>query len=367
MAFVIKDRVKETTTTTGTGTVTLAGAVSGFQGFSAIGNANTCPYVILDANGTAWEVGIGTYTAAGTTLARTAVLASTNSNAAINLSAGTHTVFVGWSARESQVAYFDSRGFIEWNATQYVSRNAADVTKLDFVAGKAIVNGSLLEWSATTSAAHSLVAAGMAYAYVYNNAGTPAFEIVTTEPAYDSTLGYYKKTGDDTRRCVWSGYVWATSTPTYRIAPFLARANGRVAEVHYMSEYVDASNAFDRNDIILVNLSAQTASINPTSFTLAQVPTHADDWIVDARIDSGAAASDVILSLHPEDRNNAAHALTQWETYSVRDYLATATTSTFFGAANLPIKTARTCYYDASHVAGTWGIRIYNRGFRFQL
>jgi hypothetical protein len=60
MALVFKDRVKETTTTTGTGTITLAGAVSGFQAFSEIGDGNTTYYTIV--SGTDWEVGIGTYT-----------------------------------------------------------------------------------------------------------------------------------------------------------------------------------------------------------------------------------------------------------------------------------------------------------------
>ena len=89
----IKDgsRIKETTTTTGTGTVTLAGAVTGFNTFLAeIGSSNTCFYWLLDANGTAWEKGIGTVGSG--TLARTTVLRSSNSNAAISLSTGTHLV-----------------------------------------------------------------------------------------------------------------------------------------------------------------------------------------------------------------------------------------------------------------------------------
>lgn len=102
MAFVVKDRVKETTTTTGTGTLTLAGAVSGFRSFADVGNANTCPYVILEGSEsapTAWEVGIGTYTASGTTLARTTVLAnSAGTTSAITLASGTHTVFCGLPA-----------------------------------------------------------------------------------------------------------------------------------------------------------------------------------------------------------------------------------------------------------------------------
>ena len=79
MALVIADRVKETTTTTGTGTVTLAGAATGFQSFSVIGNGNTTYYCIAGQVTSEWEVGIGTYTSSGTTLARTTILASSNS------------------------------------------------------------------------------------------------------------------------------------------------------------------------------------------------------------------------------------------------------------------------------------------------
>ena len=86
------DRVKETTTTTGTGTLTLAGAVSGFRSFSVVGDGNRCYYAVV--GGTEWEVGIGTYTASGTTLARTEVLASSNSGSAVNFSAGTKDVFI---------------------------------------------------------------------------------------------------------------------------------------------------------------------------------------------------------------------------------------------------------------------------------
>lgn len=95
MALVLADRVQETTTTTGTGTITLAGAVSGFQSFAVIGTGNTTYYTIT--SGSAWEVGVGTYTAAGTTLARTTILASSAAGAAINLT-GTSNVFVVYPA-----------------------------------------------------------------------------------------------------------------------------------------------------------------------------------------------------------------------------------------------------------------------------
>ena len=96
MALVVKDRVQETTTTTGTGTYTLAGAVTGYQTFAAVGDGNTTYYAAT--NGTDWEIGIGTYTASGTTLARTTIIASTNSNNAVDWAAGTKNVFVTYPA-----------------------------------------------------------------------------------------------------------------------------------------------------------------------------------------------------------------------------------------------------------------------------
>ena len=101
MALVLRDRVKETTTTTGTGTVTLAGAVSGFQSFSVIGNANTTYYAIVGQTTTEWEVGIGTYTAVGTTLSRDTVLESSNGGTAVNFSAGTKDVFCTYPAERA--------------------------------------------------------------------------------------------------------------------------------------------------------------------------------------------------------------------------------------------------------------------------
>jgi len=105
MALVVKDRVQETTTTTGTGTITLAGAVNGFQSFSAIGNANTTYYAIV--GGTQWEVGLGTYTSSGTTLSRDTVLAS-STGSKLDLAAGTKNVFVTYPAGKS--LYTDASG-----------------------------------------------------------------------------------------------------------------------------------------------------------------------------------------------------------------------------------------------------------------
>jgi hypothetical protein len=102
MALNLADRVQDTTTTTSTGTITLSGtAPTGYQNFSVIGNGNTTYYTIAHQTLSEWEVGIGTYTSAGTTLSRTTVLASSNSGSLVVFSAGTKDVFVTYPAERS--------------------------------------------------------------------------------------------------------------------------------------------------------------------------------------------------------------------------------------------------------------------------
>ena len=101
MALVVKDRVRETTTTTGTGTITLGGAATGFQSFSVIGDSNTTFYTIQLSNTNEWEVGVGTYTLSGTTLSRDTILESSNSGSAVNFSAGSKDVFVTYPAEKA--------------------------------------------------------------------------------------------------------------------------------------------------------------------------------------------------------------------------------------------------------------------------
>ena len=94
MAFILNDRVKETSTTTGTGAFTLAGAVSGFETFSAgIGGSNTTYYCIFHNGTTEFEVGFGTLNSGASTLTRTYIISSSNSDAAVDFSAGSKEVF----------------------------------------------------------------------------------------------------------------------------------------------------------------------------------------------------------------------------------------------------------------------------------
>jgi hypothetical protein len=108
MALALKDRVKETTIVVGTGAATLLGSSIGFQPFSVVGNGNTTYYCISDQFGSNWEVGIGTYSSSGNTLARTTVLASSNAGALVTFTAGIKDVFVTYPAEKG--VWLDASG-----------------------------------------------------------------------------------------------------------------------------------------------------------------------------------------------------------------------------------------------------------------
>jgi len=118
MALVLADRVKETTTTTGTGALTLATAATGFQSFAAaVGDGNTTYYAVSSALGDEFEVGVGTYTAGTDQLSRDTVLASSNSGSLVDFSAGTKDVYVVYPA--DKAVYKDESGVVP--ATTFAS------------------------------------------------------------------------------------------------------------------------------------------------------------------------------------------------------------------------------------------------------
>ena len=135
MATVVDDRVQETTTTTGTGTFTLAGAKTGFQSFANIGDGNDTYYCCTD--GTDYEVGIGTYTASGTTLTRTTILDSTNGGSAVNWSAGSRDIFCTMPA--GKVVFEDSSNNVAVAGLVDGRDLATDGTKLDGIEANADV------------------------------------------------------------------------------------------------------------------------------------------------------------------------------------------------------------------------------------
>ena len=118
MAFVINDRVKETTTSIGTGTINLAGAVSGFESFvSGIGTTNSTYYAISLSQG-AWEVGIGTVTdATPDTLSRTEVISSSNSDNLVDFAAGEKDVFCTIPAKRTISPVMTATGYVVTHAS----------------------------------------------------------------------------------------------------------------------------------------------------------------------------------------------------------------------------------------------------------
>jgi len=155
MALIIKDRVKETTTTTGTGTLTLAGAFSGFDSFAEIGDGNTTYYSCTD--GTDFEVGIGTYTASGTTLSRDTILESTGATATadvngavtastnVTLDGNSGTIAVGMRVRGTGISGVVTVATVTTQSAIVLDTavTLADDTALTFGDGK-------INWSAGT-------------------------------------------------------------------------------------------------------------------------------------------------------------------------------------------------------------------------
>lgn len=132
MALVVADRVKETTTSTGTGAVTLGGAPVNFVTFSSeLSDGDTTYYAIVDNNNGDYEVGLGTYASAGNTITRTTILESSNSGSAVDLQAGSKDVFVTYPASKS--VYLDASGDIANNQTfsGTVTLNADPTTGLE--------------------------------------------------------------------------------------------------------------------------------------------------------------------------------------------------------------------------------------------
>jgi hypothetical protein len=164
MALELADRVRETTAVTGTSSAVLLGAVTGFQSFAVIGDGNTCYYTISDQSGPNFEVGIGTYSTSGPTLARTTILSSSNGGAIVPFPAGTKDVFVTYPAEKS--VNLDASGnvsplgtvagcFINIGGSATIDDTTGTLFSAgDFTAGsKTVTSGDTLNVSYTATAA----------------------------------------------------------------------------------------------------------------------------------------------------------------------------------------------------------------------
>jgi len=231
MPLVLKDRVKESSTTTGTGTLTLGGAESGFQSFAVIGNGNTTYYAIVDSAAGTWEVGIGTYTSSGTTLARNTVLESSNSGNLVNFGAGAKDVFVTYPAEQAVVTneaqvltnktVTDSTFFIQDEAdntkkAQFqlsgISTATTRTYTLPNLTGSLATIGSLTQtFSGTTTFSAATVTVGSATGASTYGIGTG---VTTTGNTKNVNIGISGASGSTTLVTVGSATSGATSRTT---------------------------------------------------------------------------------------------------------------------------------------------------------
>ena len=197
MAFVLNDRVKETTTTTGTGAVTLGGTATGFQTFAAgIGNSNTCYYAIVHQTANEWETGLGTLNGDSSTLTRTAVYESTNSDSAEDFAAGTKDVFCTLPASKTPSQILTT-------ANDLIYANSAN-TPARLAAGTG--NQVLKMNSTATAIAWAADSAGVSLSGTTDNT-------VTTVTGADAIQGEANLTFDGSTLAV-TGAITSTTTAT---------------------------------------------------------------------------------------------------------------------------------------------------------
>ena len=186
MAFVIADRVQETCAAPGTGTVSLLGAVTGFQTFlSGIGNNNSTYYCIADQGGANWEVGIGTYSSTGSTLTRDTILSSSNGGSATNFSSGTQSVFCTYPSEKS--VNLDSSGNV--SALGTISSGTWHGTTIG--TGYGGTGGTATPTAGTVAygngTAYAFTAAGTSGQVLQSNGSSaPSWTDVTPSPAHAS-------------------------------------------------------------------------------------------------------------------------------------------------------------------------------------
>jgi len=182
MALTVSDRIKETTTTTGTGTYTLGGAVTGFETFTAnLSNSDTTYYACTD--GTDFEVGLGTFTSSGTTLARTTILSSSNSNNAVSWSSGTRTIFCTLPAAKTV--------FLDANGSSTLNLSSANIHAGRYGSSSSPIN---INVTVATKSAHPYQGDGSSQAYYLDGIESPALTLHGTDGVTSNSEYHYRFT-----------------------------------------------------------------------------------------------------------------------------------------------------------------------------
>ena len=376
MSFVVRDRVKETTNTTGTGTLTLAGAVSGFRSFADIGNANTCPYVILEASEsapTAWEVGIGTYTSSGTTLSRDTVLRTSAGNTTkITLASGTHTVLCGWSADYALGSDFAQHAIIPGGRLTLTSGTpvtTSDVTGATSIYYTPYVSNVISLWTGARwqpvefseyTLALGTLSSGKPYdVFAYLSSGALACEVLvwtndtTRATAITIQDGRYCKSGDKTRLYLGTFYTTATTTTEDSAAKrYLFNAYNRVQKNTFSAE--GTSHAIQSVGPRQWNNGSGTL---PQSFFVCGIPIGSVNCVYFARTQCAAAGTYnalIVPYLNGAELHSGATYRIQ-NIYGVNQTLCgNAFTLTAWGVPQVGLNTVDLYEFDASNISITY-------------
>lgn len=250
-----------------------------------------------------------------------------------------------------QVAKFlGIQGFISENAG-YLTYITGTSYRLE--AGSAIVNDKMLTWSnPITRTGLTMTSGSMPYVYLYaSGTSTAALEESTTAPVWDSTLSYYKKTNDPTRRCI--GFLQALGVNTIR--PFINIAKERISEFIYIDGVSDSGGK------LLVNQVASTAAWTAIPMTNI-VPVHTiEAWII-GKLILPTSADDGTLGLSPSDLGSASAAL---GLFQARGRAGANNANIFFGGTWLPVKETQNIYYRTLSNAGSPVAQVIVEGCRF--
>jgi hypothetical protein len=255
MALVLSDRVKETTTSTGTSDFTLGGAVTGFQTFSAgVGNSNTTYYAV--SLGADWEVGLGTLSSDGLTLARTTVYQSSNSDTKVSFGSGSKEVFVTYAA--DKAVFEDASGNVILPANLTVTGGSTtDSVQLDLSAGVSPAVGQIA-WDAGQGTA----ILGLLGGNVLSRLGQSLVAYVTNAESTTITKGQavylFSAQGDRATVKLANNTGDATSAKTLGIVAEDITANGTGFVVCQGVVYGLDLSAFTAGDTIYLGASAGT-------------------------------------------------------------------------------------------------------------
>jgi len=274
MSLVLADRVRQTTTATGTGTIALDGTVEGFQTFAVIGNNNTTYYTI--AGGTQWEVGIGTYYAG--TLARTTIISS-STGLTIDFAAGVKDVFVTYPAEKSVNQDANNRVLIPYTAgtTNVGSLNVGDATShtdsgviAGFTASEALYLYTSLQ---NTSASNTSYAS-----YAVNDGGHTAYgELGINNANYSYAAAGYPNNGFSTPLATfvesYGGPLVLGSWDNQKISMVI---NGAVSTTDAMTINTNGSVAFNgqvgtAGQVLQSNATSAPTWVTPSSGTVTSV------------------------------------------------------------------------------------------------